>query len=123
MGDLTVSDVLSKAADLIEPEGAWTQGTWARRADGSTPYGEISDEDAVCFCALGAIWRVCGAINITANRAEDALGTVLGKFTVGEWNDLNGRTQAEVVAALREASKRASTPPNEPSAAMGGGGG
>ena len=30
----TVADILTAAADLIEPEGAWTQYQWARNAAG-----------------------------------------------------------------------------------------
>lgn len=119
MGDLTVSEVLSKAADLLEPEGAFTKGAYARDI-----FNADVDEDApdaVCWCAIGALW-LTSPTGKTTQEARRYLLEVTGQG-ITAWNDAPERTQAEVVAALREASKRASTPPNEPSAAMGGGGG
>jgi hypothetical protein len=51
----TVSEILSAAADLIEPEGAWTKGQFARDKEGF--YSAASGRKAVCWCALGAIKR------------------------------------------------------------------
>jgi hypothetical protein len=107
---LKPSDVLSKAADLIEPPGAWTQGTWARDDTGATD----PVEGAVCWCAYGAIYQVCGtwhssecnaAMRILARALRipqtDAMGSI------GLWNDQSARTQAEVVKALRAAAELA----------------
>lgn len=125
MGDLTVSEVLSKAADLIEPEGAWTQGAFARTAKERAVGPEESP--AVCWCLAGALMRAApnaGATirNDTLGRCRSAVAEVIGMGNLASWNDDRKRTQAQVVAALRKASKLA-TPPNEPSAAMGKGGG
>lgn len=95
----TVSEILDAAADLIEPEGAWTQGYFGMW-DGST-----------CFCAVGAIGRAAGfrrideAENWVEANAADLLG--MGWFGLEDWNDRPDRTQAEVVAKLREAAEKA----------------
>lgn len=98
------SQVLDAAADLIEPEGAWTQGAYGR--DG---YGVGLDErelsEAKCFCVSGAIirvgdgnelWRAC------LRNFEAAVGDGFRSFI--QWNDAPERTQAEVVSALRKAA-------------------
>ena len=104
---MTVSDILNAAADLIEPEGCWTQGAYARAAGGHvTPHRENT---AVCFCAAGAIYRATDAeigmsppaIAAAFEAALDAMGV----RRISEFNDAPGRTQAEVVAALRKAAK------------------
>lgn len=102
------SEVLSKAADLIEPEGAWMQGAPARRADGSAAYNVFEHEDVVCFCALGAIQKAAGsdpeyepASEFFRTRILRAMGR---NVSYASWNDAPVRTQAEVVAKLREAA-------------------
>jgi hypothetical protein len=98
----SVSEILDAAADLIEPEGAWTQGTWARKASGSLTSAHF--EDAVCFCARGAIVRA-GNFPLTAElpRLNDLAG-FRNAAEMARWNDAPERTQAEVVAKLREAA-------------------
>lgn len=101
----TVADVLDAAADLIEPEGAWGQGAFARGSQGQ-PIGPFSPY-ATCFCLRGALVRV-GAINA---RAENSPATLALGFNSSSrlvsWNDAPGRTQSEVVAALRAAATSA----------------
>lgn len=97
----TPADVLRAAADLIEPEGAWTQGYWARTSSGfaTDPYLEA----ASCYCALGAIANVTGITQLGKVHTlapTDALCRAVGD--VAMWNDKRSRTQAEVVAKLRE---------------------
>ena len=96
-----VRRVLLDAADLIEPEGCWTQGNMAVDADGHLcmPRGR----DAVCWCALGAIARSSPSHGVSM----DAVGLLrlhLKGSRISEWNDAPGRTQAEVVSALRAAA-------------------
>lgn len=106
----TVSEILFAAAALIEPEGAWTQGYYARGRSGRPVRNKKS---ATCFCALGAINVAAGnAPDNDARTPQRALEAVLrdGRvdiFDVPEWNDTPGRTQAEVVAKLREAAEKA----------------
>lgn len=104
-----VGDVLDDAANLIEPEGKWTQGCYARDADGNMVLP--SDEIAHCFCALGAISRVCedkaggSYFNLYIRaRAIWAAQLDLEPSSVTTFNDGFGRTQAEVIAKLREAA-------------------
>lgn len=100
------SEVLAKAADLIEPEGAWTQGALGR--DENEDDIEESHELAVCWCAIGALCEASGdryASELRARvealiEAPDGRGT----YPLARWNDTPGRTQSEVVAALRSAS-------------------
>jgi hypothetical protein len=98
----TISEILSAAADLIEPEGCWTQRAYCRNADGKA-LGWGSDE-AVCWCITGA----------TGTVDEEGCGTDADRFLrrllksgVSLWNDAPERTQAEVVATLREAAAKA----------------
>jgi hypothetical protein len=101
----SVADILDRAADLIEPEGAWTQGTWARSPTGRScsPY----DDSAQCYCMRGAIVRVGGF------GLMDELPSINSKLDfssaarMARWNDFEDRTQAEVVAKLREAAAKA----------------
>lgn len=101
--DTPIADVLEKAADLIEPEGAWTQGTDARDAAGHQV--EPNDEAAVCWCIDGAYLRCGGKWHdagwkVLMGLVPEGLGPI-------SWNDAPERTQAEVVAALREAAAKA----------------
>lgn len=98
----SVADVLDAAADLIEPEGAWTQGAYARTAKGFC-IGPHEDA-ATCFCMRGALRRV-GAVGDwdESSPATRAIGFQTAR-QMTQWNDRPRRTQAEVVAKLREAA-------------------
>lgn len=54
---MTASEVLRKARALIEKPENWTQGALSRSPDGEVCLPE--EREAVCFCSLGAIERVC----------------------------------------------------------------
>jgi hypothetical protein len=100
------SEVLAKAADLIEPEGAWRQGYYAR--DGAGRDCDAHDPSAICWCAVGSIERSVPICNYDdLDEAERFLTRALGGAYVPHWNDAKGRTQAEVVSALRKASELA----------------
>lgn len=113
----SVATILRKAADLIAAPGAWTQGAFGRDAAGMVR--PIQFDSAECFCALGAIAKVThhdpdsawtAGIHVDAREwAERALG---GAFLV-DWNDKEGRTQVEVVAALRKAADLADADTSE----------
>ena len=114
MAALTVADVLNRAADLIEPEGAWMQDNYTRNLQS--------------FCPLGAIAHVAGVgcTHASQHPASFALSRYLDPSdpspgrVVARWNDAPERTQAEVVAALRQAAadamlaQRALGTPNTP---------
>ena len=113
MSALTVAETLRAAADLIEPEGAWTQGSYWKGADGDC-YNNGYPDGALplCWCALGALGEVgkvdpadlnfCG--RSVTDKAYKALIYTIGEANVVWWNDSRNRTQAEVVAALRAAA-------------------
>lgn len=87
------SEVLAKAADLIEPEGRWCQKAYHS--------GEAR-------CAVGAIVHI-GEQNGGHQSAttEIFIRAICPDFAISTWNDREGRTQAEVVSALRKASELA----------------
>ena len=100
---MRVSDVLGRAADLIEPEGAWTQGSFARNVGGYAV--RIESPEAVCFCAVGAIYRAAPHSSM-ANRIADALAGTVQDDLFSDWNDREGRRQSEVVAKLRKVAEK-----------------
>lgn len=101
---LKPSEVLDKAADLIEPEGAWCQHVIAKKGgrvfkDGGVPGWREAD----CFCVSGAL--------LFAGEGEDRearrrLTRLIGQEPI-YWNDAPNRTQSEVVKALRDAANLA----------------
>ena len=104
----TSTDILLAAADLLDRPGAWSPQALARNADGvcTSPY----EEDAVSWCATGALMRVSQEADIQDYRAARAqLAETLYESDhepdIVDWNDAHGRTQAEVVAMLRRAAE------------------
>lgn len=99
-----ISQILSDAADLIEPEGAWTQGVSARQVNG-LPAGIFSDE-ACSWCLVGALDkaarnpRYANAAWVEVNRRTSR---DFRKLPV-RWNDQPDRKQSEVVGLLRKVS-------------------
>lgn len=115
MSALSVAEVLDRAADLIEPEGAWTQlggdddgsdGECARDAAGFPV--PATDPRASCWCLFGAIERATNGHDTTIVRAFEWL-TGKRSDDLVQFNDDEERTQAEVVAALRAAAEKART--------------
>ena len=109
----TVSEILDRAADLIEPEGAWTQFDFARNARGEA-WSDVELEESLqsfeptCFCIFGAVAMAAEIPSPDGPMAADSV--LLDAFgfvstsQIADWNDAEGRTQAEVVAKLREAA-------------------
>jgi hypothetical protein len=98
----TPAAILTAAADLIEPEGCWTQGTSYRDGQGRAVDG-CDPSVVVSRCMNGAIGTVSGLDFRLTGPAYSILEGVVGRDTAF-WNDEPGRTQAEVVAALRKAA-------------------
>lgn len=96
------SEYLQKARDLIAEPGAWTQGEWARNADGDRVY--LRAESAVRFCADGALRAISERGRFAANGFLRRVlpGAPFYPNTI-EFNDAKGRTQAEVVDAFNRA--------------------
>lgn len=100
---LPVADVLERAADLIEPEGRWTQGALYRDRDGNPAGAMISNP--ICWCAVGAVIHVGGGLCELELAEADLAETSPGALRpLSSWNDAPERTQAEVVAKLRQAA-------------------
>jgi hypothetical protein len=104
------SEILSAAADLIEPEGRWTKGAFARDQAGHIV--QVESQNASCFCVAGAIYKVAGRRQSTrVGRLIDQLSAPLqagGRYRgLADFNDHPERTQAEVVSALRQAAEKA----------------
>lgn len=91
------SDILTAAADLIEPEGCWTQNAWARDASGKKVGG--TSFTATRHCAGDAIFIAAGNSVLAVREACQALRRVI-PVSIAEFNDAPGRKQSEVVAAL-----------------------
>lgn len=92
----STADILREARKLIERPEAWTQGVWARNAAGAEV--EESSSDAVCWCSVGAIFRVAPRQNYDVIRA---LAALTGGMSPIAFNDTH--THAEVLAALDKA--------------------
>lgn len=99
---MTTSEVLLKAAKLIRR--GWTQNSPARNADGE-PCGP-RDKEAVCWCATGAIQKICGGPE-DGWEARYALRQVIGKDSIEDWNDTYARDEEEVAKMFEEAARYA----------------
>jgi hypothetical protein len=99
--------VLERARELVSKDGGWTRCFGARDALGNPVPLEMSS--AVSFCIGAAIARAgyeLRALGDEVPRAWRAMREALGispDGLVGVWNDADGRTQVEVVAAFGKA--------------------
>ena len=93
----TIRDILNRAAELVEH--GWTQGAY-----------EFTENSKTYYCLVGAIGRAQEIFSVPGRQeAYKAIGDRLRKDhglpkldPISRWNDAPGRTQAEVVALLRE---------------------
>ena len=104
--------VLKRAAEILN-NGDWTQGSNARRKDG-TECSVIAD-DACAWCLVGALHRaifeVCTERRNTTDRqllerrVYAAVHAVLPPWwsSVEGYNDLRGRTKSEVLRVVATA--------------------
>lgn len=107
-----MAEVLDRAADLIEPKGAWTQGVYACDEFGNdlNPDGQWQPSPtAVCRCMYGAVAEIAQPNGYRCVPPSGSWG-----LPDTDWNDAPERTQAEVVAKLREAAALARTPTPSP---------
>lgn len=101
-----VAAVLNKAASLVEQ--GWTQGDWA--VDSAGHPVDVHNREACAWCLNAAVVRA----RDTARHIPEwgpiqrAVTQAIGSSMWARWNDAPGRTQAEVVAALRQAAELAS---------------
>lgn len=95
----TIADILERAAARVER--GWTQDAFARDTNGLEC--SVFSEHAIAWCLAGA---VDAETSMRAAVFLEAIGAAIGMDAV-TWNDAPGRTQAEVVTALREAARLA----------------
>ena len=101
----TIATLLMQAADLIEPEGCWVpRGTLN---DGGHAY-DVTHEKAHAWSGECAIYRVHDLVSFGGSKPilDFADEAVRGCFSV--WERQTGRTQSQVVEALRRAALLAS---------------
>lgn len=119
----TPSEILDAAADLIEPEGAFTKGAFGRDALGRKLLAAELDR-AVCFCTIGAVIKAGGFHGVTDRglhatmRFHPEFGAIL--WDVVTWSDRPGRKSKSAVSALRRAAdlaRAAETTPETPTGA------
>lgn len=94
-----------KAHEVINSPDKWTQGTYARTIEGIEVY--TRDQNAVCFCAIGAITKAYATANNERFNAfkklQAKLVEELGEdIDIPEWNDDPERTWEEVYNKLKE---------------------
>lgn len=112
---LSSSEVLSLAADLIEPAGKWVRDWTARRvfnAEGHMEATLAHDPRAEMWGGTGAIYKIGRDAGMSPQQcfeiqeiAARAVGCPRRWFT--DWAWAPERTQAEVVGGLRQAAELA----------------
>jgi hypothetical protein len=102
MNATQVQEILLKCAALVRR--GWCTGAPAKNADGK-PVGP-RDQDAVAWCAIGAIQKICGGPE-DGWEARFALRQVLGSEGIQEWNDGRARDGEMVARMFEEAAKYA----------------
>jgi hypothetical protein len=88
----TPAGMLTAAADLIEQRG------WCQR--------KFQDDDGR-LCVEGAIYHGLAVLDRVCFDAVRILRRHIGDDSLIRWNDQPGRTQDQVVAALRAAAEQA----------------
>lgn len=103
-------DCLKNVRVLLTPPSAWQKCCYATSAEGFDVAPE--SPDAVCFCLVGAIRRVCPSADFTVlqclmETASKSLGLLPAPpdgwtlpFTITRWNDAPSRTHEQVLKTL-----------------------
>jgi hypothetical protein len=79
----------------------WCQHAYAKSDKGRSV--TIGSPSAARWCAIGAMTHVYGIRGRELCDAENRLRNQIGTEAIHFWNDAPSRTQAEVVAAMKEA--------------------
>lgn len=104
---MKAKEILIEAANLLESKG-WTQQASARDSNGD----DVSyyDEEAVCYCILGALDKVNNqpvaraGLDSEGNKAYTHLKATIGGM-IAQWNDQEGQTKENVIKTIREAAE------------------
>lgn len=111
---MTTAEILTAARDLIADPSRWTQNEFGRTSDGN---GTSLADEAVQFCALGAIAKVCNFEELD-HADDDTMAEVqllnecatdlFGDTGIVMVNDQRGH--ADVLQAFACAIKKANLP-------------
>lgn len=97
---MTASEVLRKARALIDKPESWTQGAYARTADGKDL--PPKDEQACAWCILGAVHQVADGGGVSVDAIE-TLVKALPTATAHLPNFNDTHTHAEVLSLFDRA--------------------
>lgn len=104
---MTPYEILTKAQDLIRDPKNWTQGAYARTAIGTPVLSR--DEDAVCFCSLGAISKAAKDARLSVNTKSFLRTAIRDRCEYASIDTFNdNHTHAEVMSAFDRARDLAS---------------
>ena len=102
-----VTEILVGAREILSDPNRWTREFQARDEQGS-PVG-WDDDEAVCFCLMGAInranWGVARYDRAPAYEAMDELDKVLDN-AIPVFNDRSSTTHEDILKALDAAIER-----------------
>ena len=99
-----MKEILTKARDILTPEGAWIQFYPALDVRGNSRDPE--DRRASCWCLVGALERAAYDSSDPESDPEGAmfaLQAALGRDALAAWNDAPSRTHEEVLQLLDRA--------------------
>lgn len=114
---MTVKEICNGAAERLLTKG-WCQGQYGRLAEGVAAFKDQRAVPAGSPCGaggnligtpvaetdiIGALRQVGGG-DPNVDRAKEKLRKILGCANLADWNDDDGRTVDEVIAALRKAA-------------------
>lgn len=88
-----------KAYELLSQPDAWTQGVWARDADGNSC--KCQSEKAKSWCTIGAIIACYGTDAVQLRELTHYLKNRYN-LSITAWNDNPRRTVTEVTTILKE---------------------
>lgn len=103
-----IAGVLERVADAWESgKLGWCQG---RSFQYKNSRYEVSEENVVAACSMGAIMLEVGILNYFLRREvigalREHLGDPTDLWSVSTWNDEPGRTKQQVIDVFKETAK------------------
>ncbi len=96
----TPLEALVKARELLSDPAHWARGVMARNAEGDEVWAGA--DTATCWCAMGALGRVCPSIE-ARGPALHLLALSVGDCDIADFNDDSDTTHANLMAAFDHA--------------------